>query len=255
MQILIPLGINLGFLLLLHFLIGKYPAAAQRSDDPRKEIREAIGLWLLLVIAVTVAVFLVPEGELEDPSVQTVLLTNVLLSPFWIFIPLFVVVRTNGWGAGDLGFRRPLSRSVMIFAIVAWGAIGVLQFIDPGFAPLPAWLVLISLYQPAFTEEFFFRGVIQGKLERALGQNKAWFYSGILFGLMHASVNFFGQQWYRHGESALNAIVLLILQIVAGWVFGIMFMKSRSLLPGFLAHYFADGRFASILYYAASALR
>jgi membrane protease YdiL (CAAX protease family) len=95
--------------------------------------------------------------------------------------------------------------------------------------------------------------VIQGKLERALGQNKAWFYSGILFGLIHASVNFLGQQWYRHGECAINAVILLLLQTVAGWVFGIIYMKSRSLLPSFLAHYFADGRLASIFYYIAAA--
>jgi membrane protease YdiL (CAAX protease family) len=70
---------------------------------------------------------------------------------------------------------------------------------------------------------------------------------------MHASVNFFGQQWYRHGESVINAVILLLLQTLAGWVFGIMYMKSRSLLPSFMAHYFADGRLASILYYIAAA--
>jgi membrane protease YdiL (CAAX protease family) len=108
---------------------------------------------------------------------------------------------------------------------------------------------VISLYQPAITEEFLFRGVIQGKLERALGQNKAWFYSGILFGLMHASLNFFGRQWYLHGESALNAVVLLLVQTIAGWSFGIMYMKSRSLWPSTIAHFLTDGRLASILFY------
>jgi membrane protease YdiL (CAAX protease family) len=132
--------------------------------------------------------------------------------------------------------------------------IGVLQFIDPGFESMPSWLVMMSLYQPAFTEEFLFRGVIQGKLERALGQNKAWFYSGILFGLMHTSVNFFGQQWYRHGEEVLNALVLLVIQTIAGWSFGIMYMKSRSLWPSAIAHFLTDGRLASILSFIMSAI-
>jgi membrane protease YdiL (CAAX protease family) len=253
-QILIPLGFNLGIFLLLHFVIGKYPPRLPASKNSRREILEALGLWLIVAIAVTVALILVPESELADPSFQTVLLTNLALLPFWVLIPLVFVLRVNRWSLRDAGFRKPISPPVLIFAVLAWGLIGVLQFIDPEFSPLPAWLVAMSLYQPAFTEEFLFRGVVQGKLERALGQNKAWFYSGILFGLMHASTNFFGQQWYRHGESTVNAIFLLVLQTIAGWVFGIMYTKSRSLLPSFLAHYFADGRLASILYYISAAI-
>jgi membrane protease YdiL (CAAX protease family) len=143
---------------------------------------------------------------------------------------------------------------VTIFSIAVIALIGIVSLFEPGFKPLPVWLVIMSLYQPAFTEEFFFRGVIQGKLERALGGNKAWFFSGILFGLMHASVNFFGQQWYRHGESLTNALILLGIQTLFGWIFGIMFMKTRSLLPSYLAHYFLDGRLSSIIYYLVAAI-
>ncbi len=164
MQILIPLGFNLGIFLLLHFVIGKYPTALPISKNPRREILEALGLWLMLAIAVTVALLIIPEGDLIDPSFQTVLLSSLALLPFWIAIPLVVVLRVNHRSSKDIGFRKPISRSVMIFVIVAWSLIGFLQFIDPEFSPLPVWLVVMSLYQPAFIEEFFFRGVIQGKL-------------------------------------------------------------------------------------------
>ncbi len=247
MNILIQVGINLGIFLLLRFVVGKYPDPLPKSKDRRREILESIGLWAAVSIALTVAVFIIPENELNNPTPQVVLKTNLLLSPFWVLIPLFVVLKINKWGAEDLGFIKPRSRSVTIFAIAIMVLLGILQFIDPGFRPMPSWLVVMSLYQPAFTEEFLFRGVIQGKLERALGQNKAWFYSGIMFGLMHASVNFFGQQWYLHGESILNAVVLLLVQTIAGWSFGIMYMKSRSLLPSTIAHFLTDGRLASIL--------
>lgn len=247
MNILIQVGINLGIFLLLRFVVGKYPAQLPESKDRRREILESIGLWAAVSIALTLAVFIIPENELNNPTPQVVLKTNLLLSPFWVLIPLFVVVKINKWGMEDLGFTKPRSRSVTIFAIAIMVLLGLLQFIDPGFRPMPSWLVMMSLYQPAFTEEFLFRGVIQGKLERALGQNKAWFYSGIMFGLMHASVNFFGQQWYLHGESILNAVVLLLVQTIAGWSFGIMYMKSRSLLPSAIAHFLTDGRLASIL--------
>ena len=44
-----------------------------------------------------------------------------------------------------------------------------------------------------------------------------------------------------------NAIGLLTMQILSGWIYGIIYMKSRSLLPGFLAHFFTDWRLGSII--------
>ncbi len=254
-NILIPLGFNIVLFILLRFVIGKFPAPLPESKDRNREIWEALGLWAILLIAVTIAVFTVPESELVAPSFTGVVKINLVLSPFWILIPLFVVLQVNKWTSKDLGFTMPRSRSVTIFTLMVFGFSGIFPlFNSSGFKPLPVWLVLMSLYQPAFTEEFFFRGVIQGKFERALGQNKAWFYSGILFGLLHAAPNFIGQQWYAHGESIVNALVLLVLQIIAGWIFGIIYMKSRSLLPSILGHYLTDGRLASIIYYVASGI-
>ena len=75
----------------------------------------------------------------------------------------------------------------MIFAIALFGLAGLLPIIGEEVMPepLPVPFVLLALYQPAFIEEFFFRGILQGKLERALGPTQGWFYSGILFGLAH----------------------------------------------------------------------
>jgi membrane protease YdiL (CAAX protease family) len=250
----IRMGLTLGTFLILHFVIGKYPTPLPGSKDRRREIWEALVLWAILVIAITIAVLIIPQSELIAPTFRVVSITNLALFPFWIAIPLLFVLLVNKWTAKSMGFSMPRSRSVTIFSIAVMALIGILSFFEPGFEPLPVWLVLMSLYQPAFTEEFFFRGIIQGKLERALGQNKAWFFSGILFGLMHTSVNFFGQQWYRHGGNITNALLLLGIQTLFGWIFGIMYMKSRSLLPSFVAHYLVDGRLASIIYYVFSAV-
>jgi membrane protease YdiL (CAAX protease family) len=246
------IGVNLAMFLLLHYVIGRYPEPLPASKDRRGEIFEVLGLWVIVTTAVTLSVLIIPESELQAPTFGIVLKSNLLLSPFWVVIPLVVVLLRNKWSLRDLGFTVPRSSPVTIFAISVMVAIGILQTLDRNFEPIPGWLLIMSVYQPAFTEEFLFRGVIQGKLERVLGQNKAWFYSGILFGLMHTSVNFFGQQWYRYGENYLNALILLLIQIIAGWTFGIIYMKSRSLLPGVVAHFLTDGRFASIMYYIAS---
>jgi membrane protease YdiL (CAAX protease family) len=254
MLFFIQMGLTLGIFLLLHFAIGSYPPPLPKSPNPRKEIWEALVLWGILAIAITTAAFFIPESEFLKLSFGVAAITNIALFPFWILLPLFVVLRVNNWGIKDLGFSKPKSRSVLVFSIGVSALIAILALFEPNFEPLPVWLLLMSLYQPAFTEEFFFRGVIQNKLEGVLGGNKAWFFSGILFGLMHASVNFFGQQWYRHGENMINALILLGIQILFGWVFGIMFMKSRSLLPSYIAHYLVDGRLASIVHYLSAAI-
>jgi membrane protease YdiL (CAAX protease family) len=249
MLFFIQMGLTLGTFILLHFVIGSYPTPLPKSANRRREIWEALILWGILVIAITIAALLIPQSAFLKPTFSVVGITNLTLSPFWILIPLFVVFRVNKWTLKDLGFSRPKSRPVLFFSISVMALIGILDLFEPVFEPLPVWLLLMSLYQPAFTEELFFRGVIQGKFERALGGNKAWFFSGILFGLMHASVNFFGQQWYRYGENITNALILLGIQTLFGWIFGIMYMKTRSLLPSYVAHYFLDGRLASIIYY------
>lgn len=254
MLFFLRMGLTLGIFLLLHFVIGKYPTPLPKSINREREIWEALGLWVILVIAITTAVLVIPESELNNPTIQIVTVTNLVLFPFWVLIPLLFVLLVNKWTAKDLGFRKPISRSVTVFSIGMMALLSILRLFGPDFEPLPGWLVIISLYQPAFTEEFFFRGVIQGKLEKALGGNKAWFYSGILFGLMHTSVNFFGQQWYRHGENIINALLLLGIQTLFGWIFGIMYMKTRSLLPSYTSHYLVDGRLASIIYYLAAAI-
>ncbi len=75
-----------------------------------------------------------------------------------------------------------------------------------------------------------------------MGQNKAWIYGGILFGLAHL---FF--DYSVAGLDLVSGIVMLIGQVIAGWIFGIIYMKTRSLWPGMFIHYITDGRLASII--------
>ncbi|TFG20889.1 MAG: CPBP family intramembrane metalloprotease [Promethearchaeota archaeon] len=86
----------------------------------------------------------------------------------------------------------------------------------------------------AFIEEFFHRAIIQSKLERALGQKKAIFYHGIIFALCHIP----GLAIY----SLLYADLIWFLwnfmfMFFCGILFGIVFMKTRNLLPAVIFHY------------------
>ena len=136
---------------------------------------------------------------------------------------------------------------MVAFALMLFAVAGVLPVIGSGAEPIPWVFLAIAIYQPAFIEEFFFRVILQGKLERVVGPKRAWVWSGLLFGLAHAPVDFFGQQFYANGESYVNATLLLITQIIAGWIFGLIYAKTRSIYPGVLAHFMTDGRLGSVL--------
>ena len=230
---------------LLHFKIGKYPQQSYVEEDKQNGIWETLLIWLLSVVVMTIIIisdFAEKVVNAETPSVllQFVLLTSV---PY-ILVPVLYLGLEKKWTLRDFGFRLPVpnSNAVIVFGVILFSISGSLPLLDSNYVPIPTLMLLFALYQPAFIEEFFFRGVIQGNIERTLGQNKAWIYGGILFGLAHFVFNF-----VVTGLDLGSGIVLLIGQITAGWIFGIIYMKTRSLWPGMFVHYITDGRLASII--------
>ena len=233
--------ISLVIFYILHRWIGKYPTPLPLSKDRKREILETIALWVFSVVVATMFLLSRTPDELATPSNELWGLMSLVASVPNIVVPLLFVLLVKKWTAKDLGFSMPSARSVTIFAIAVFAVIGIIP-IFLGMEPIPVSNLLWALYVTAFVEEFFFRAIIQGKLERALGQNKAWFYSGILFGLAHLTTNAFVR-----GLDIGPGVFMLIGQIIAGWYFGIIYMKTRSLLPSFLMHYFMDFRLGSII--------
>ena len=60
MLFFLQMGLTLGIFLLLHFVISKYPTSLPRITNRKREIWQALGLWAVLVIAVTIAVLIIP---------------------------------------------------------------------------------------------------------------------------------------------------------------------------------------------------
>lgn len=246
-QTIFLIGVFIGSVILLHYRLSSYPTPLPKSGDSRREILETIAFWGIQVVYVMLFIYMLPPSALTNVTPRLGLTRSMLGLIPEVLVPVSYVLLMKKWALKDLGFTKPGAPSVIIFALILFGiGGGVLPLLDPSFEPLPVWLVAYSLYQPAFFEELFFRGVLQGKLERALGQNRAWILSGILFGLAHLSVNLFGPLW---SGSVVAAVFLFMKQVISGWIFGLIYMKTRSLLPGMVVHFFADGRLASIFYY------
>ena len=245
-SLLITLGPPAASILILHYKLAPYPTPFHPSKDKKKEILETLLIWGIMAGVVTTFMFLLTPSQLQNPTNKMVLQRILIGVVPELIGPLLYVRYVKKWTWEDLGFSLPKAPSVTAYAL-AFLVIGGLLPLLSDREPLSVAELVWSLYQPAFIEEFFFRGVLQGKLERALGQNRGWFYSGILFGLTHAPMDFFGPYWYGYEGNLVSALFLLVKQIMFGWVYGIIFMKTRSIIPTFIGHYFVDWRLGSII--------
>ncbi len=86
---------------------------------------------------------------------------------------------------------------------------------------------------PGIYEEIAFRGVITKLNLRRYSQRTTWIVVSVLFGLFHF-VNLLVGRY----------LVLTILQVIyaalLGFLFGYMFIKTKSLIPSIIAHYLID---------------
>lgn len=142
----------------------------------------------------------------------------------------------------ELGLTwKSQSSDVVIFAVVVGLASGCIAYFtgqsNLGIGELSLVELLVLIYSNSFLEEFFYRGVIQSLLERAAGQTKAIFWGGIMYGLVHLALD---ASVLLEKEGILAFTFAVMMQILAGWMFGIIYMKTRSLLPGMMCHYLGN---------------
>lgn len=252
MAIFVNVVLPLLIVLTMHLWIGKYPCDWKTEKNSWREISGVVVLWFLATATTSYFTLTRLPEELAIPTVAVQLNHMVYAITPWLILPLVYVVIIQRWNKVDLGITWPKSWSLTVFSVMLFAIAGILPMLEEEFVPLPWSFLVLAVYQPAFIEEFFFRVILQGKLERALNPTKAWFWSGILFGLTHVPVDFFGPQFYAHGESTSNSAFLLLMQIISGWMFGIIYSKTRSIFPGMIAHFLTDGRLASVVMHISS---
>ena len=244
MFLAMELGVPLVFVALLHYKLGKYPQTLPLEENKQKGSMETLIMWALLTLIFIVIIFsgFIGPTTIITPSIALQLILITL--PFYVIIPVLYLRQVKKWTLIDFGFSRPLPNSFapILFSVIIFTIAGALPLSNSNFTPVPVYMILFALIQPAFYEEFFFRGIIQGNLERVLGQNKAWIYGGILFGLTHVIPNYFVS-----GFDLFSGFIKFLSQTIAGWMYGILYMKTRSLWPGMFAHFLTNGTLASII--------
>ena len=231
---------------LMHAKIGEYPEPLPLSENPKKEIKEALVFYVIFVIVLIIAVIVGIYFMLFSSGPYT--LEGALLAIVFFTIPSFLlpaiyVIRVSKWNSKDLGLTTEIQQPIIFYFMIVVVIISTIwRFIMGTPTPLPLLVLLLNIYANAFLEEFLFRGIIQSKFERAMGQVKAWKWASIIFGLAYIPINFVIP--IILGVDIATTIIigcfLLAGQILSGFMFGILYTKTRNLITCIIIHYFSN---------------
>jgi membrane protease YdiL (CAAX protease family) len=120
------------------------------------------------------------------------------------------------------------NRSDAMWALVASGK---------AFYLFPLALAFLLL-TAGFTEEFFFRGVMQTRLSGLLrGKVRGVLVASVLFGLYHLPYAYLNPQWPSHGDWSAAFVSAMGQGVAGGLVLGFVFERSgRNLLASVSVH-------------------
>jgi membrane protease YdiL (CAAX protease family) len=219
--------------------VGSYPSPVSRSDHPCRIIADALLVWGIYMVVILMFV--------KEPSpVAALAIQDIISFVPVLLLPILYVRHRDKWKAIDFGLtKNVLGRQTWVVGIafgVLWSLLAAplvspLSLANPSIV---AFLIL-KLYSPAFLEEVLARGIVQGKMERALGGHvKPILLTSVLFMLWHVPKFFLGGTGNLASIDVLVALLDLAGVYLGGVLLGILYRKTRSLLPGIIVHYLYD---------------
>jgi membrane protease YdiL (CAAX protease family) len=212
--------IFIAFTIWIH--LGPYPSESQPKPQP---IRDAIEAIILIILLLALPFFNLKLLWLSG-WLGVYFLAGVLLP-----IVFERLIRRRSFSI--IGLRRPSNRKVILITTILLVIILISRLAQPGFFRQFSWRVFLtnSIFF-AFIEEMLFRGLIQTRLRSFLGDIGAWMGSGLFFGFYHFFVHYLVQQ----KTPSLEEVFSLFFITTLGLLLGVIFAKTKSLLPTFLIH-------------------
>lgn len=96
---------------------------------------------------------------------------------------------------------------------------------------------LFAFLTAAFTEEYFFRGILQTRLASVLqNQVRAWLIISLLFGLYHLPYAYFSPDWPTHGNIIWALTSVITEQGMTGLLLGALLLRTGNLWAPIFAH-------------------
>jgi membrane protease YdiL (CAAX protease family) len=224
---LIPLLLVYPLLILL-FHRGEYPSTPWSPKGTGRQLFESA-----VVLGALLAVRLLKEVYTSVFTWATYTITYLALG----LGLLLIMEKPREWrDIKRAGFVLPTNRQALTLftgLLVLQMVGGVARHIYSGTRlPYLNMYFISGVVVGPFVEETLLRGLIQTRLEAILGASRSWLVSGTLFGFYHLWAH------YLVAGRALTFIgcVQLITVSLFGMLLGVVFTKTRSLLPPLLLH-------------------
>lgn len=236
----------------------RVPAARMRIDHPQRESMLALGFAAFYVLASVGTALLIQEFRAPiwgaESFTQDWWYSGLFKIGLLLIVPL-VAYHAAGYRLRDLlpewtlTVRSALSISLS-FLLGFCLNLGHLQDIfaaavkfPPGeYAARIAVGFILPFFVAGFPEEFFFRGILQTRLERVWNRTSAILLTAILFTAWHLPTRFF----HAHGVEGQAGDFTSVLigtgapVFVVGLFLGLMWDRYRSLIPLIAAHWAID---------------
>jgi len=225
--------------LVLLFHQKKYPSPLVSSGNLKRECGEAViifGVYIVIYWSQNLIRNLLKVSYLSDFA-WTIGVFILLGASLCLLVFVEKIVRRRNLSA--VGFKFPINRKfLLVFTglIVAYSVWGISLLVSHGIQSQYFYFYLASgcIIGP-LAEEIVFRGLIQARFEAALGTVKSWLLSGVLFAVYHYVAWFLieGKTVTLFSTFSLTSLIFVLL---FGMLAGVLFAKTRSLLPPFLLH-------------------
>ena len=132
------------------------------------------------------------------------------------------------------------------FILLSMSASQLAKLHDVLWQPLQALVIipvsfLLLLFSAGFTEEVFFRGILQSRLAGVLkSEMRSCLLTAFLFGLYHLPYAYFSVDWPPHGNLGWALASVVTEQTIAGVILGVLWIRTRNLGSSILLHVLID---------------
>ncbi|MBD3157487.1 MAG: CPBP family intramembrane metalloprotease [Candidatus Lokiarchaeota archaeon] len=233
---------GIGSFLLAIFIIGEDPPSPIRKDSVIEDplVESAIVLLVFLDWTLLVA----PSFNLANIAI----VTGSLIFAFAIPLLFMVVFRENkisslGFNLSDIEKSSPLTVSILVSLIIGFiirlllGQ-NSLEFFGSQdiHRELLSGIITMAVI-PALIEEFIFRGIMQDRLSYRMRSRVGGIVTTtMVFAALHLFTVASGFELYQ-GGLAYPLLHALLTRLPLGLILGMIWDKSRSLIPVFLIHF------------------
>jgi membrane protease YdiL (CAAX protease family) len=182
---------------------------------------------------------------------------------WFVILPILLVFllrlpsKSIAWVFQSMGLRRQGLKKAVLLAFLAYA---VFILVMPFILPESQWQTLLDLFHTplklliliplgfvfslltaAFTEEVFFRGILQTRSSIFLrSEIRSCLLVAFLFGIYHLPYAFYLTSWPTHGNLLWAVANVLVEQMMAGLLLGILWFRTRNLAASILFHALVD---------------